>query len=189
MTGLGRKVLSSLFLLIAIVGAVSACDGKTLSDLFQEARIAPIQKPKAAHDFVLPDVHGKECRLKDLRGKIVILNIWAMWCAPCREEMPSIERLHQHFKGQDLIVLAVSIDMADSELVKAFADENQFTFTILHDPRGNIMKWFGVRLIPVTYLIDKSGKVIGKTVGLRDWGHENMIQLLEELLKRSEKEP
>ena len=112
-----------------------------------------------------------------------------MWCAPCREEMPSLETLHQHFKGRDLIVLAVSIDMADVDLVKAFADKHKYTFTILHDPRGDIMKWFRVRLIPVTYVIDRSGKVIGKTVGLRDWSHENMIRLLEELLKRSEKEP
>jgi peroxiredoxin len=189
MTGLARRILPSIFLLIAILGFVSACDGEALSDLFLEARITPIQKPKDAYDFVLPDVHGKECRLKDLRGKIVILNIWAMWCAPCREEMPSIETLHQHFKGRDLIVLAVSIDMADMELVKAFADKHEYTFTILHDPRGNIMKWFRVRLIPVTYVIDRSGKVIGKTVGLRDWSDEKMIRLLEELLKESQKGP
>lgn len=184
MTGLGRTIFSSFFLSFAfILGPVSGCDAETLSDLFEKAQIIPLRRPKQAHDFVLPDVNGKQVGLRDFRGKIVILNVWAMWCAPCREEMPSIERLHQHFTGQDLIILAVSVDMADIGLVRAFAEKHDYTFPVLHDPRGNIMDWFGVRLIPATYLIDKSGKVIGKAIGLRDWSHEHVVQLFEELLK------
>ena len=182
MIGLGRSIALLLTLAVTVLGTASTAHCKTLSGLFQKAGITPSQRPREAYSLALPDLDGNEVRLEDLRGKIVILNIWATWCAPCREEMPSIERLHAHFKGRDLTVLAVSVDMARAELIKAFVEEHNYTFTVLHDPRGNIMKWFGVRLIPVTYIIDKSGKVAGKAVGLRDWNSENMIRLFEELL-------
>lgn len=188
MTGLSRRTLPSFFFFIALIlGPVLACGAEILSDLFEKAHVTPLPRPRQARDFVLPDLNGDQVRLKDLRGKIVILNVWAIWCAPCREEMPSIERLHQHFRGQDLIILAVSVDMADIELVKAFAEKYNYTFTVLHDPRGDIIDWFYVRLIPVTYLIDKSGKIVGKAIGLRDWGDEHVIRLFEELLEKSEK--
>ena len=187
MIPLGRKILLFFSLFVAILGSVLACHGETLSQLFEKARITLPQRPLEAHSFVLPDVNGNQLSLEDLRGKIVFLNIWAIWCAPCREEMPSIEKLHQRFQGRDFTILAVSVDMADTEFVKAFVDHHKYTFTILHDPRGDIMKWFRVRLIPVTYLIDKSGMIIGKAIGFRDWSQESMVRLFEELLKKSEK--
>ena len=123
MIPLGRKILLCFSLFVAILGSVSVCHGETLSHLFEKAHITLPQRPLEAHDFVLPDVNGNQLSLKDLRGKIVFLNIWAIWCAPCREEMPSIERLYQRFKGRDFTILAVSIDMADTEFVKAFKTE------------------------------------------------------------------
>ncbi|NIS69704.1 MAG: redoxin domain-containing protein [Proteobacteria bacterium] len=69
--------------------------------------------------------------------------------------MPSIEALHRHFKGQGLAVLTVSVDVAQAEIVRAFVQKHNYTFTVLHDPQGKIMEWFHVRLIPVTYVINK----------------------------------
>ena len=183
MTVFGRTILYCLLLPVFSLGSVSGCDGETVSDLFQKAGITPLESPRKAQDFILPDVDGNEVRLKDFQGKIVILNIWAMWCAPCREEMPSLEKLYQHFKGSNLAILAVSVDMAGIEVLKTFTKKHKYTFTILHDPRGMIMKSLGVRLIPVTYLIDESGKTIGKAIGLRDWSNENVIRLLVEVLR------
>jgi peroxiredoxin len=172
-----------LSLVLALVGHVSTSHGETLSDLFVKARITPLPRPVKAHDVVLPGLNGNQFRLKDLRGRIVLLNVWAIWCAPCRQEMPSMERLHRHFDEQDLTVLAVSVDLADTDTVKAFVDEQGYTFSVLHDPHGKIMDWYRVRLIPVTFVIDRSGRVIGKAVGIRDWSEPSMIQLFDELLK------
>lgn len=186
----GRRALLLLFILpIAVSGTAPAGHSEPLPDLLQKAGIAPVKKPREAYRLALPDLEGNQIQLEAFQGKIVILNIWATWCAPCREEMPSIESLHAYFEGQDLVVLTVSVDMAPVELVKAFVEKHNYTFTVLHDPKGKIMKWFRVRLIPVTYIIDKSGKVIGKAVGLRDWNSEKMIGLFEELLRDSADDP
>ncbi|NIQ40372.1 MAG: redoxin domain-containing protein [Proteobacteria bacterium] len=189
MSGLNRRCLFFSLTFIAILGTGSACQGETLSNLFEEAHILFFERPKQTHDVALPDINGRPFRLRDLHGKIVFLNIWATWCAPCREEMPSIEKLHQHFKGQDLVVIAVSVDMADIRIVKNFIERHNYTFTVLHDPRGDTMEWFHVRLIPVTYLINRSGKIIGKAVGLRDWGQDSMVRLFDQLLKSLDDEP
>ncbi len=187
MTGWNRKISIFCLLLVTVVGTASAGLKETRMRLFKEAHITVLPWPKKTHDFVLPDVNGKEFRLQEFRGQIVFLNIWATWCGPCRAEMPSIEKLHQHFKDEDLTILTVSVDMADIEVVKAFLEKHGYTFTVLHDPHGNIMEWFHVRLIPVTYLIDRSGKIIAKAVGPRDWSQDAMIRLFEVLLKESEK--
>jgi len=183
-----------VYFVISLVAAVvpySGCDGKEkdLSGLFREARIIPLASPKEAKDFVLPDINENEVRLKDFRGNVVVLNIWAMWCGPCREEMPSIERLYQEFKGRNFVVLTVSVDTADTRLVKDFVDKHGYTFPVLHDSRASIMKRFGVRFLPVTFLIDGGGKVIGKAVGPRDWGQARVMRLLEEILIRSGENP
>jgi len=185
MTGLDRRILTTFFLFTAILGVGQACHGETLSGLFEKAYITPLQRPLKAHDLTLPDIYGNDVRLSDFQGKIVLLNFWATWCAPCREEMPSIERLHRHFREQNLSIVAVSVDMADIESVRAFVEKQKYTFTVLHDPRAKVMGAFRVRFIPVSYLIDKSGKVIGKAIGLRDWSQPPMIRLFEELLKKS----
>jgi len=187
-----RRVIGYLVLsLVAAVIPPSGCDGKDkdLSGLFREARIIPLTTPKKAKDFVLPDMNENEVRLEDFRGNVVVLNIWAMWCGPCREEMPSIERLYQEFKGRNLVVLTVSVDTADTGLVKNFVDKHGYSFPVLHDSRASIMKRFGIRFLPVTFLIDGEGKVIGKAVGPRDWSQASVMRLLEELLMRSGKSP
>ncbi len=189
MTPLDRRSLPAFLLFIVLLGPFSPSHGETLPDLFEKAHITFLQRPRVAHDFVLSDLTGHEIRLGDLRGKIVCLNIWATWCAPCRQEMPSMERLHRHFAGREFMILAVSVDMAEIEIVKAFREKHNYTFTVLHDPRGHIMEWFRVRLIPVTYLIDKSGKMIGKAVGPRQWDDESTLRLIEALLKRSDEKP
>ncbi len=189
MTGWNRRIsiLSLLFVVVLVTGRTG--HSETLSRLFEEAHITALQWPKKTHDFVLPDINGKDFRLNEFRGKIVFLNIWATWCGPCRAEMPSIENLYQRIQGEDVIILTVSVDMADIEVVKAFIKRHKYTFPVLHDPHGNIMEWFRVRLIPVTYLIDRSGKIIAKAVGPRDWSQESVIRLFEMLLKESDENP
>ena len=187
MTGLNRKILLFFLTFIATLWASPVCHAETLSRLFEKAYITPLKTPVKAHDFTLPTTRGGDIRLSDLRGRVVLLNIWAIWCGPCRHEMPSIEKLYQHFRGHDITILAVSVDMLDTELVRAFVEEHKYTFTVLHDRRGRIMESFSARLIPVTYLINGSGDIIGKAIGVRDWSQPAMIRLFEELLKETER--
>ncbi|MBW2058395.1 MAG: TlpA family protein disulfide reductase [Deltaproteobacteria bacterium] len=184
MTRLTRRIVLCLFLVHGIMlGPVLGFEAESLSPLFEKARITRIKRPKRARDFVLPDVRGNPVRLADLRGRIVILSVWAMWCAPCRAEMASIEGLHRRFRGRDVVVLAVSVDLSDIRVVRDFVERRGYTFTVLHDPRGDVMDLFQIRLIPATYLIDKRGMIIGKAIGLRDWNDQAVTQLLVELGK------
>src|SRR5215469_8086824 len=93
---------------------------------------------KLAANFTLKDINGAPLSLASLRGKVVFLNIWATWCAPCREEMPSIESLYNDFKkNKDFVVLAVSQD-TDGGPVRPYVEKNHLKFTVLLDPRNEV---------------------------------------------------
>jgi thiol-disulfide isomerase/thioredoxin len=109
-----------------------------------------------------------------------------MWCSPCVTEMPSLERLHRQFQGRNFRILAISVDLAEIESVRAFVERHQYSFTVLHDPRQRTMDALRERRIPVTFVLNRSGKAIGQAIGLRDWSQPAVIRLFEELLKPSQ---
>ena len=183
----GWSVLFSLLLGAMLLARPSACGGENLTDLFDAAHITEFRRPKEVKDFSLPDIHGNPLHLSDLRGKIVLLNFWAMWCGPCVTEMPSLETLHRQFQGRDFRILAISLDLADIDSVRAFVERHQYSFTVLHDPRQRTMDALRERRIPVTFVLNRSGKAIGRAIGLRDWSQPAVIRLFEELLKPSER--
>jgi peroxiredoxin len=113
---------------------------------------------KPAPDFTLKDVDGRELALKDLRGKTVLLNFWATWCAPCREEMPQLKALYDEFKDKGLEVIA--IDYSESaEIARKYFDEHKYTFRSLLDPGRAADNKYGAGGIPKVVLIDKDGIV------------------------------
>ena len=93
-------------------------------------------------NFTLSDLHGKTWTLKDLRGKVVLVNFWATWCPPCRKEMPDMEALHQEFKEQGLVMLAISDE--ESDKVEPFVTEHKFSYPILLDPDRKVNELFEV---------------------------------------------
>jgi cytochrome c biogenesis protein CcmG/thiol:disulfide interchange protein DsbE len=108
--------------------------------------------------------------LDDYEGKVVLLNVWATWCGPCRTEMPSIERLHQEFGSKGLHVVAVSVDEAvNATGVREFANELGVTFEILHDPARAIDKSYQLTGYPVTFIIDQDGVIRRKHLGALQW--------------------
>jgi len=183
MAVLNRRVRCIVCVAAVLLAMAQPGGCETLSRLFETARITPLNRPKPCPDLSLPDIRGNLFRLKDLGGHVVLLNFWAIWCGPCLEEMPSFERLHRHFEGKQLTIVAVSLDLADTGFVRDFVDKHRYGFTVLHDPLRTMIKKLGGRRIPVTYVIDPSEKVIGKAVGPRDWADTPMIGLFEELLK------
>lgn len=139
---------------------------------------------RAAPDFALPKLNGEVVRLSDYRGKVVFLNIWATWCSPCREEMPSMEKLYQRMQGEDFEMLAVSIDALGAASVGPFVAELKLTFPVLLDAQGAIQRLYNTTGVPETFIIDKNGIVAAKIIGARDWGGEDAIQAFKDLIHK-----
>ena len=128
----------------------------------------PIKEKKgataAAPDFTLQDNSGKQVRLADLKGRVVLLEFWATWCPPCRAEIPAIERLHTQYGSKGLTVLAVSLDEGGWDEVKSFATEHKISYTVLRGTEDVSAKYM-VRLIPSMFLIDKQGNIMKQYMG------------------------
>jgi peroxiredoxin len=139
-------------------------------------------RPKAAQDFTVPLLQGSKFRLADQRGKAVLINFWATWCPPCREEMPALERLwHQH-RDHGFMLIAVSLD-ADRGLVKPFVAEHQLTFPIGLDSKLEVANLYGIRALPATFVVDRHGQVTALALGPRPWDNDASHSLVEELTK------
>ena len=121
--------------------------------------------------------------LADYKGKVVLLNIWATWCEPCRVEMPSIEKLYREFGPQGLAVVGVSVDEAGTEQnIRDFAKQLGLTFEILHDPSQVTKTNYQVTGFPETFIIGREGKIRKKFIGASDWSSEGNRALIRELL-------
>jgi peroxiredoxin len=131
----------------------------------------------------LPDTGGANVSLAALRGTVVFLNFWATWCAPCREEAPSLERLYGALRDEGFHVLAVSVDAPGLRPeVESFQRELGLSFPILFDPEKRAYQAFGVSGIPETFLIAPDGRVVEHYVGPRDWDAPRYARAIRRLL-------
>lgn len=142
----------------------------------------PAERMPFAVDFTLPDVEGKLVHLADLRGRPILINIWATWCHPCRAEMPSINDLYQEYHSRGLVILAIAMDTGGKPDVARFVQAHRLTFTVLLDPQNMLGARLQVPGIPTTYLLDKQGRITGFEMGARDWHTPRMRHLVEQLL-------
>ena len=138
--------------------------------------------PAMAADFAVPDLAGKAVRLSSLRGKVVLLNLWATWCPPCREEMPSMQKLYDRMKGRDFELLAVSQDDDGKSAVEPFVKQMNLSFPVLLDPEHQVGDRYGVWGYPETFVIDRNGFVVDRVIGPRDWSSPNEVARIEALL-------
>ncbi len=136
----------------------------------------------AAQDFGLPSLTGDYLKLSDYRGKVVFLNIWATWCPPCREEMPSMESLYQRQKGRNFEMLAVSIDQKGAEVVRPFSVKYGLTFPVLLDPDGKTYRLYGLTGVPETFIIDKNGVIIKKIIGPQEWMKKEWLDYFDDII-------
>jgi cytochrome c biogenesis protein CcmG/thiol:disulfide interchange protein DsbE len=124
---------------------------------------------------------GRPATIENYRGKVVLLNIWATWCPPCKVEMPSMERLHKKLAGTDFQLVAVSVDEEDSSVVNKFVKEYGLTFPVLHDQDGSIRQIYQTTGVPESFVIDRDGVIVKKVIGAADWDapvNENLIRRL-----------
>jgi peroxiredoxin len=140
------------------------------------------RRPALAPDFAVPDLEGRAVRLSAFRGKVVVLNVWTTWCPPCRDEMPSMERLHALLRDRDFQLLAVSQDEDGRRAVEPFVREMKLSFPVLIDPERQVGQRYGVWGYPETFVIDRNGYVVERVIGPRDWASPASVAALEKLI-------
>src|SRR5262249_40852868 len=125
-------------------------------------------------NFTLTDLHGKSWTLRDLRGKVTLVNFWATWCPPCRKEMPDMEELFQEFKDRGLVILAISDEEADK--VNPFIADHKYSYPILLDPGRKVNDTFVVEGIPKSFLYDRDGHLVAEAMDMRT--REQFLKML-----------
>ena len=136
-------------------------------------------KPLAS-EFVLKDIDGKEYRLSQYRGKVVVVNFWATWCPPCREEMPSMERAYEKLKKSGILILAINIG-EDEDAIFKFTADYPVSFPLLMDQDSRVINQWPVTALPTTYVVDPEGRIVYRAIGSREWDNEALLKKLEAL--------
>ena len=181
MKNFGRKayIILAAFAMMAIAAPQSA-------SAQQEAEIEAttiIKQGQKAPDFTVEMVDGDKVTLSSLKGKIVLINFWATWCPPCREEFKRVQKdLIDHFKGQDFVFLPISRGEKKST-VDSFRDKQGYTFPMGLDPTQEIYKKYASNYIPRNFVVGKDGKVIYVSVGYEAKEFEAMVKAIEAALK------
>jgi peroxiredoxin len=178
-TAVNKVILGSILacgvVICALYGATYA------TDPFAQVEVLKPKVRMEAPAFTLMDINGGRRSISDFRGKIVLLNFWATWCPNCREEMPSLEKLHEQFKAKGVVVIAVAEDSRSE--VTSFARKLGLTFPILLDSGGSVRKSYEVTALPMTYIIGRDGKISGRLFGGRDWAGADAGALIRYLLQ------
>jgi peroxiredoxin len=165
-----QKPISTMKLwIILVVGALAEFSFPAGSDLMAmnppKPPLRPIETAGMAPGFTLTDINGKSVSLSDFRGKVVILDFWATWCPPCKQEIPDFISLQKEYGPRGLQVVGVALD--EPGKVQAFARQNGMNYPVLLGTQDLASKYGGIRGIPTTFVIDKTGKLVNKFEGYR----------------------
>ncbi len=180
---LSFQPLMLIVLIVVGVGIIVLLQTKDSS--FNLSGKPRFEKGVPAPNFTLPDLNGKMVSLTDYKGNVVLLNIWATWCPPCVEEMPSMEKLHQELKDESFEILAVSIDVSGAEAVIPFMKKHKLGFSVLTDTTGAIKSLYQTTGVPESFIIDKDGIIVEKVIGPRDWAASGAIRYFRNLIQRN----
>jgi peroxiredoxin len=131
--------------------------------------------------LALKDLDGRLHRLSDYRGKVILINYWATWCGPCRDEMPSIQGLKEKLEGKPFVVLAVNLDEPESR-IRIFLSQMKLDFTVLLDPERKTARAWEARILPASFVIGPDGLIRYSLVGEINWDHEQVVSQIAELL-------
>lgn len=172
-----RMRIAGLALFFVLSGSQAATD-------FDALGITPPKQRLVAPDFSLATPGDRTLRLSDFRGKTVLLNFWASFCAPCREEMLALQMLWEAHRHAGLVVLAVAADRGKSgaAAVMALTESTGVSFPVLLDGNGEVRRQYEVQALPTSYLIGADGRFLGRIVGPRNWDGEGYRELLKSLL-------
>jgi thiol-disulfide isomerase/thioredoxin len=147
------------------------------------ADFVPADAPKPVPDAAFKDAEGNEVRLSDFRGKTLLVNFWATWCAPCKVEMPSLDRLQAKLGGDRFAVVAISSDRAGKRAVDPYFDEAGLTaLARYYDPSNAVGMAMGVAGLPMTVLIDAEGRELGRMLGDAEWDGPDALALIRQAM-------
>jgi len=136
-----------------------------------------------APNFRLTNLHGEEISMASLEGKVVLVNFWATWCGPCRDEMPSMETLYHDFKDKGFEILAISSDMDGAPAVQLFVQKLGLSYPILLDTDFRVDDKYLIQSVPTSILVDRNGVITHRVVGGRNWSNPESRDLIVKLLK------
>lgn len=126
---------------------------------------------------------GSKFDVGEQKGKVVMLNVWATWCGPCRYEIPELQKLHEQYAAQGFSVVGVSVDEGNGDDVKQFVAENKITYPVAHDADGKLATLLDTSVLPTTVLLDRNGKIVWKKFGAIMPGDESATKAIEAALK------
>jgi peroxiredoxin len=172
----GPFVWPLALLALAAPGLVTAGTGSA------DQSLTPIAERPAAPDFDLKDPDDRPQRLADYRGKAVILNFWATWCPPCREEMPSMQRAHEAVADDGIAVIAINVG-EDADTINQFLADTPVAFPLPMDLDSRVVQSYPVRGLPTTFVIDPEGRLIYVATGEREWDDPKILDQVRALKK------
>ncbi|SNR39063.1 TlpA family protein disulfide reductase [Paracoccus sediminis] len=177
---------SALLYTALLFGANAALAGPVDWQAAREAglvKLVPSESPAPVSDVEFTDPNGGTRRLADYRGKVVLLNFWATWCAPCRKEMPYLDALQAEMGGEDFEVVAVATGRNTPEKIDKFYEETGLkNLPVLLDPRQQLARAMGVVGLPVTVLIDRDGNEVARLLGEADWSSEPAKAVIRQMM-------
>ncbi|MFO7953338.1 TlpA family protein disulfide reductase [Thioalkalivibrio sp.] len=159
------------FLLLAISTGTGAAGADTLTAIEPRPDAPPLE---------LEDLDGREHALDDYHGQVVVVNFWATWCPPCREELPSLQRLREVLGPDGLVVLGVNVG-EDADRIFFFTADYPVDFPLLMDRDATAIDTWPVRGIPTTFVIDPEGRIAYRAIGAREFDHPDILERLRGL--------
>ena len=145
-----------------------------------QLELSVFDQPHALPEVRFQDDQGRDLTVGDFRGRVVVLNVWATWCVPCRKEVPTLDRLQARLGGKDFLVLALSIDRKGVEAVRGFYQEvGVENLAIYVDPSGKGSHALAIPGVPTTLLIDREGREVARKMGEAKWDSPEMVSLVE----------
>jgi len=183
-------LLIGLFISASVMAAKPAAQTERLQtahDLYRDLGLTTPMRPVEAPAYTINDLQGVKRSLSDHKGKVILLNFWATWCPPCREEMPAMQRMWERYKDQGFVIIAPSADY-DAKLAEDYLKEYGLTFPALHDPAGDLSNLYGVEAFPMSFLINHKGMVEASVVGRMEWDTDEAIFVVEHLLENARKD-
>jgi len=160
-----RLLLSGLLLCLSWCSAAASATG---TDPMRALGLQAPNEAVEAPEFSLSDLSGKQVRFKGFRGQLVFLNFFATWCGPCREEMPGMERLYRAHREKGFVVLAVNLQES-AKAIRPFVEGLKLSFPTVMDSDGAVSREYGVRALPVSFLVGRDGHILWRAIGGRDW--------------------
>jgi len=175
-----------LFALVLLVALGSGCSRENAKDTNKPKAVSgEAVEGAAAPDFSLKGLDGHDLKLSDLKGKVVLLNFWATWCPPCREEVPSLVSLNKLMSGKESFqMVTVSIDEGGKQSIEEFFKATGVTLPVLLDTDRNVSMLYGTTGVPETFVIDRKGVIVKKVVGGMDWSDAAVVKYLDGLIAR-----